>query len=70
MIYGDFYARPTDFVDKLEQKLLGISASDQDRVVAIVDELFKQPGFECAGITPQEFARPMLEACQEVLGVS
>ena len=67
MIYGDFYARPTDFVDELEQKFLGISASDQEKITAIVEELFAQPDFECAGITPQEFARPILEACQEIL---
>jgi lipoate-protein ligase A len=70
MIYGDFYARPTDFVDELEQKLLGISAADQEGIAAIVEELFAQPDFECAGITPQEFVKPILEACQEILGVS
>ncbi len=68
MIYGDFYARPIDFVDELEKKLLGISASDQERITTIVEELFAQPDFECAGITHQEFARPILEACQEITG--
>ena len=54
--------------DELEKKLLGISASDQERITTIVEELFAQPDFECAGITHQEFARPILEACQEITG--
>jgi lipoate-protein ligase A len=66
MVYGDFYARPIDFVDELEQRLIGVSASDKEKIAAIVEELFARPDFECAGITAEEFSNPILEACREI----
>lgn len=67
MVYGDFFARPFDFVDEFEKRLIGISASDRERVEKIVEDLFAQPDFECTGITPHEFAIPILDACREVI---
>jgi len=66
MIYGDFFARPIDFVDGLEKALIGISAIDLKMIESTVNDLFARPDFECAGINDREFAMPILEACKEI----
>jgi len=55
-----------DFVDDLEQRLMGVSALNREEILGIVEDLFNRPDFECTGIAPNEFAKPILEACGEV----
>ena len=61
IISGDFFMYPEDFLWKLEETLLGTSAS-RGSILAKIGEFYSLTGVLTPGVTPQDFTEAIMIA--------
>jgi len=66
LIAGNFLVRPPHGREIIAQMLKGTMAMNAIKQVA--ENVISMPGFECSGITTEEFAIPIVEAAKNALG--
>ncbi|MFB0561103.1 MAG: biotin/lipoate A/B protein ligase family protein [Candidatus Lokiarchaeia archaeon] len=68
LITGDFLVRPPHGHEVISNMLKGNMAMNTAAIENVVKSVFSMPGFECSGITAEEFAIPIVEAAKNALG--
>ncbi|MBS7250837.1 MAG: hypothetical protein KIH08_09675 [Candidatus Freyarchaeota archaeon] len=68
LITGDFLFRPPHGHQVVAEMLKGTMAMNSAAIKEVVKNVFSMPGFECSGITAEEFAIPIIEAAKNALG--
>ena len=67
MICGDFMVVPPNSGDTLEQALKGLDATDKELIKTKITEHYNTEGVDYLAITPDDIAKPILEAIDNAL---
>ncbi len=65
MMCGDFMCNPYDAVDKWEEAIKGLPASDEEGIKGATQDFFKETGYEITGASVEEFLIPVVAAAKQ-----
>lgn len=67
---GDIYHRPGyEGIDRLNEAVTGVDITDDDALLAAIEDVYAADDFEVPWLEPEEFRKPLLRAQQELMPV-
>jgi hypothetical protein len=65
MLSGDYIIKPIDGDDQMAKDLIGLKAADPEAIRQKIQETVRMIGIEAIMMGPEDFAIPVIEACQK-----
>ncbi len=67
MISGDFYVKPVNAVDEIEENLKGVNGLDEEEILKRIEKIFQKKGYEFPLMEPSDFAKPIVKAVETTI---
>jgi lipoate-protein ligase A len=67
MLSGDYIIKPIDGDDRIAKDLVGLKAADSEAIRQKIQETVRKTEIEAIMMGPEDFAIPVIEACQKAL---
>ena len=61
IISGDFILTPEEYIDQMEEKLLGVEA-DKEKILAALEDFYSRNDFQSPETHPQDFTEAIMKA--------
>jgi len=67
MLSGDYFIKPIDGDDRIANSLIGLEGAGPEAIQERIRQTAQSIGFEAIMMSPEDFATPVIEACQKAL---
>ena len=67
MLSGDYFIKPIDGDDRMAKSLVGLDAAESESIKQMIHQSARAMGFEAIMMSVEDFATPIIEACQKAL---